>query len=1244
LKDNDKRMWVQTLWNPINERHKSPLDSPEPGIKVAAYCRVSMKEEEQLRSLENQVHHYTHFIKSKPNWRFVGVYYDDGISAAMASGRRGFQRIIRHAEEGKVDLILTKNISRFSRNSKELLDIINQLKAIGVGIYFEKENIDTSREYNKFLLSTYAALAQEEIETISNSTMWGYEKRFLKGIPKFNRLYGYKVIHAGDDSQLIVLEDEAKIVRMMYEQYLQGKTFTDIARALTEAGVKTAKGKDVWIGGMIKHILSNVTYTGNKLTRELKRDLFTNKVNSGERDQVFIGNTHEPIISNDIFNLVQKKLEANTKERKPSEKREKNHMSGRLLCGRCGYSFTIIHNRASHHFKCSPKIMGVCDSELYRDADIREMMMRAMYIKYDFTDEDIVLKLLKELQVINQNDHFEFHRLKFITEIEIVKRQQAISDRYSAISIEKMEEEYRTFESKIAKIEDDRYIRIDAVEWLKKNKTLDSFIAQVTTKILRAWVSEMTVYTRDDFLVQWIDGTQTEIGSCEHHLVKDRNSKSYESGEETSRRAKFEVNHISETTEGQGELDLLSKSASSNNEDSNQPENNSTGKEELELNLNSNAEIIKIEPGQRDYIMKNLHKSLSANMMMQNASVHTASINKPRLKTAAYCRISTDSEEQKVSLKTQVAYYTYLILKDPQYEYAGIYADEGISGRSMKNRTEFLKLLEECKAGNVDLILTKSISRFSRNALDCLEQIRMLKSLPSPVYVYFEKENIHTKDEKSELMISIFGSIAQEESVNMGEAMAWGKRRYAERGIVNPSVAPYGYRTVRKGEWEVVEEEATIIRRIYRMLLSGKSIHEITKELSMEKIKGPGGNEQWHLQTIRNILRNEIYRGNYLYQKAYIKDTIEKKVVMNRGELPQYLIENHHKAIVDNETWEKVQKVLEARREKYENKKSITYPEDKMKNASLEDIFTCGECGSKIGHRRSIQSSNEIHSWICTKAAKSFLVDSCKSTSVYQKHLELHFMKTLLDIKKHRSFKDEVLTYIRTQEVDEKEEWRIKVIEKRIKDLNRELYNAVDQELNKKGQDSRKVDELTEKIVDLQEELKVFRDRKAKVEDLKAELEWFLKKLETIDDARVKRNEGIGHGEEIYFREDIFERIVRSAQLYSDGRIVYELSLGIQWFIDFKYSAFQKLLIKWKDKQRAEEKEAFLEGPEVKELLEFCKEPKSYSDLHAFMCERKEVSYSYFRKLVIRPLMKKGKLKFTIPEDVMNRHQRYTSI
>lgn len=151
--------------------------------------------------------------------------------------------------------------------------------------------------------------------------------------------------------------------------------------------------------------------------------------------------------------------------------------------------------------------------------------------------------MLRNSRVINQNDHFEFHRLKFITEIEIVKRQQAISDRYSAISIEKMEESTALLKVRLRKL-DDRYIRIEAVEWLKKNKTLDSFIAQVTTKILRAWVSDMTVYTRDDFLVQWIDGTQTEIGSCEHHLVKDRNIKSHESGEETSRRAKFEASDI----------------------------------------------------------------------------------------------------------------------------------------------------------------------------------------------------------------------------------------------------------------------------------------------------------------------------------------------------------------------------------------------------------------------------------------------------------------------------------------------------------------------------------------------------------------------------------------------------------------------------------------------------------------------------------------------------------------------------
>jgi DNA invertase Pin-like site-specific DNA recombinase len=467
LNENDKRLWVQTLWNPINERHKSPLDSNEPGIKVAAYCRVSIKEDEQLRSLENQVHHYTHYIKNKPNWRFIGIYYDKGVSGATTSKRIGFQRLIRHAEEGKVDLILTKNISRFSRNSKELMDIVNHLKELGIGIYFEKEKIDTSTDYNKFLLSTYAALAQEEIESLSNSTMWGYEKKFLKGSPKFNRLLGYQVVGLGDKQALAIIEEEAEVVRMIFNMYLEGFTYMDIARKLSEKKIKTVKGKALWSEGIIKTILMNVTYTGNKLMREQLRDIFTNKVQYGQRDQVFIENSNEPIISTEVFNQVQKKIEANTQKRGPTKPKAYNPLAGRLKCGRCGYKFRCEYKHDSQNYRCGPMVMGICDSITYKKAMIREMMLKAMQIKYDFTNDAVVTEILKELQVINRNDHFEFHRLKYITEIEIVKKKLALSEILdTAISIERIEKEYQDFENKVEMIEDDRGLRVNAVVWL----------------------------------------------------------------------------------------------------------------------------------------------------------------------------------------------------------------------------------------------------------------------------------------------------------------------------------------------------------------------------------------------------------------------------------------------------------------------------------------------------------------------------------------------------------------------------------------------------------------------------------------------------------------------------------------------------------------------------------------------------------------------------------------------------------
>ena len=1243
MKDNDKRLWVQTLWNPINERHQSPFESNEPGIKVAAYCRVSLKEQDQLRSLENQVHHYTHYIKSKPNWRFVGIYYDNGVSGASVSRRRGFQRLIRHAEEGKIDLILTKNISRFSRNSKELIDLVNRLKELEVGIYFEKEKIDTSTDYNKFLLSTYAALAQEEIESISNSTMWGYEKKFLKGIPKFGRLLGYKVVGEGDDQTLEIIDEEAEVVKMIFNLYLEGLSFTDIGRNLSGKKIKTIKGKDIWSSQLVKAVLKNVTYTGNKLAREITRDLFTNKVQYGQRDLVFIENSHEAIISTDLFNLVQKKIEGSTQKRGPVKPKAYNSLSGRLECGRCGYKFSCEYKRELQNYRCAPRVMKICDSITYKKHMLREMMLRTMQTKYDLTCDAVVTELLKELQVINQNDHFEFHRLKYITEIEIVKRKLALSEiPDTSIDIDRMEKEYRDFENKVAKIEDDRGLRVNAITWLKENKTLELFLSNVTIEIMRAWISELIIYTPEDYTVRWIDGTQTEMGNAEKFKAIYKEKQAELDKVEPKNDTTFEPAKKIEGSKSE-ELYFFERDNGPNKDKADVKK--SKGKEDVDLSLNAYADIIKIEPGQKDYVMKSLNKSLNANLLLRDRKDLLLRVDKPKLKTAAYCRISTDSEEQMVSLKTQVAYYTYLILKDPQYEYAGIYADEGISGKSLRNRNEFLKLMDECKAGNVDLILTKSISRFSRNSLDCLEKIRMLKNLPNPVYVYFEKECIHTKDEKSDLMISIFGSIAQEESINTGEAMSWGKRRYAERGIVNPSITPYGYRAGKNGEWEIVEEEAEVIRGMYQDILDGKNYNQIAKDLNFKGVKTSTGNGQWWLQTVKFMVMSEVYRGNYLYQKTYTKDTLSDKKAPNRGELPQYLIENRHEAIVSSDDWERVQEILEKRAEKFVNRNKMKYPKDGRKNKSFEGLLNCSECGSPIGHRRVIEGSIEKHSWICNRAHKGFLVDKCESHQLNQKYLELHFMKTLQHIKNHGSaFQSKVMKYINSLKLSKEEQRDKDDIKMQIESLNQTLYKVVDQELNKKGQDSKKVDELTEKIVALQSKLKEYTDREVKVDELGQELAWFIKEIEKVDEGRINSMEGIDPEKFMYFEASIFDRVIKEAWIYKDGGIVYQLHLGIEWTIDYRYEEFQKLLDTRREKIRKAKKLDFLNGPDVKAMLEYCKEPKQYKELHAFMNERKQISYSYFRKSVIKPLMKMKRLKYTIPEDPGNRHQRYISI
>ena len=274
--------------------------------------------------------------------------------------------------------------------------------------------------------------------------------------------------------------------------------------------------------------------------------------------------------------------------------------------------------------------------------------------------------------------------------------------------------------------------------------------------------------------------------------------------------------------------------------------------------------------------------------------------NKTRLhgrqRVAAYCRVSTDSEEQINSYTAQKAYYTQKIEESPDWELAGIFADEGITGTSMKKRKEFNRMITACKRGGIDLILTKSLSRFARNTVDCLETVRMLKA--RGIGVIFEKENINTLTESSEFLITLFSGFAQAESESLSSNIQLGIRMAMKEGKVNFHYrSMLGYQRGADGKPEIVPEEAEVVRRIYRRYLEGCSEGQIQRELTQDGIATAKGVKAWSHQIVHNILTNEKYAGDALLQKTFTTDCISKKVKKNTGELPQYYIKDNHPAL-----------------------------------------------------------------------------------------------------------------------------------------------------------------------------------------------------------------------------------------------------------------------------------------------------------------------------------------------------------
>lgn len=473
---------------------------------------------------------------------------------------------------------------------------------------------------------------------------------------------------------------------------------------------------------------------------------------------------------------------------------------------------------------------------------------------------------------------------------------------------------------------------------------------------------------------------------------------------------------------------------------------------------------------------------------------------KPKLRVAAYCRVSTDSDEQATSYEAQVEHYTEYIQKNPEWEFAGIYADDGISGTNTKNREEFNRMIEECEAGNIDMIITKSISRFARNTLDCLKYIRQLKEKNIPVF--FEKEAINTMDSKGEVLLTIMASLAQQESQSLSQNVKLGLQFRYQNGQVQVNHNHFlGYTKDEEGNLVIDPEQAEVVKRIYREYLEGYSMDKIAKGLEEDGILTGAGKTKWWTSTINKILRNEKYIGDALLQKTYTTDFLNKTRVKNNGIVPQYYVEGNHEAIIPNDIFLRVQEELVRRRV------VKTSANGKKRSYSCKHCFAqiviCGECGEMF--RRIHWNNRGCKSivWRCISRLEP-TGQECHARTVNETVLENVVVQAINTLLGDKSTYQAQLQQNIAKVIRDAQKTTADGIDEQLVELQKELL--------KKANNKEAYDEIADKIFKLREKRQqASMDTVQRDEQLQriTELQDFIKDqpsdLTVFDEALVKR-------------------------------------------------------------------------------------------------------------------------------------------
>ena len=516
------------------------------------------------------------------------------------------------------------------------------------------------------------------------------------------------------------------------------------------------------------------------------------------------------------------------------------------------------------------------------------------------------------------------------------------------------------------------------------------------------------------------------------------------------------------------------------------------------------------------------------------------------MKVAAYCRVSTEADEQANSHEAQIAHYTEEIAKHPDWINAGIFADKGITGTMAKKRPEFLKMIRKCRQGKIDLVLVKSMSRFSRNTVDCLEYIRELKALG--IGVIFEKENINTLTETSEAMITIMGYFAQAESESISKNVTWGVRQAFSEGKVTFTCDIYGYERVFNPETKkydtlkIVEEQAKVIRTIFERYYAGESLTTICAYLNANQIPSPSKkNTNWYPSTLQTILRNEKYKGDVLTQKTYCADLLTHKRVKNNGEVVQHYLQDHHEAIVDRDLFHKVQAEYAKRNaKKVVTSGSESAPKKSRYNSkyALTDILVCGYCGSP--YRRCIWTHHGKRKvvWRCT-TRMDYGKNKCEdSFSIEEEGLHQAILAAISDLSSRKEeLKDELKAALSITLLDTGADINITSLEQQIKEQENDLMRVIRITAERGNKDEFEVEfkRISANIKDLKQLLEVEKTKVRPKLDVESRLEALFAQ---IDDASVNIQE---------FNNQVIRQLIAQIRIDGEDKMTIILTNGYRF-------------------------------------------------------------------------------------------------